>query len=153
MAVTVFPLPISLLLLFGFQTRGEWFELCQTSTQKMALLFLCQPSFSNRIFLLVTSRYSCHCGVVHNQFCGLLSKVLADSMPTTQSPKREVGTTASSQGVLSEGEKRERVPWGVRQQSAILLHFSLTVSHTISKMQKRNNCCVWGTMTKGNNLG
>ena len=42
---------------------------------KVALLFLCQPSFSNHLFLLVTSCRSCHCGVffIHNQFCGLLS--------------------------------------------------------------------------------
>ena len=31
---------------------------------KVALLFLCQPSFSNHIFLLVSSPHSCLCGVV-----------------------------------------------------------------------------------------
>ena len=31
---------------------------------KVALLFLCQPSFSNHLFLLVTSPHSCPCGVV-----------------------------------------------------------------------------------------
>ena len=31
---------------------------------KVALLFLCQLSFSNHIFLLVTSPHSCPCGVV-----------------------------------------------------------------------------------------
>ena len=31
---------------------------------KVALLFLCQPSFSNHLFLLVTSSHSCPCGVV-----------------------------------------------------------------------------------------
>ena len=38
---------------------------------KVALLFLCQPSFSNQLFLLVTSPHSCPCGVVmsvHAQF-------------------------------------------------------------------------------------
>ena len=31
---------------------------------QVALLFLCQPSFSNHLFLLVTSPRSCPCGVV-----------------------------------------------------------------------------------------
>ena len=31
---------------------------------KVTLLFLCQPSFSNHLFLLVTSHHSCPCGVV-----------------------------------------------------------------------------------------
>ena len=36
---------------------------------KVALLFLCQPSFSNHLFLLVTSPHSCPCGVVMSVAC------------------------------------------------------------------------------------
>ena len=33
---------------------------------QVALIFLCQPSFSNHLFLLVTAPHSCPCGVVMN---------------------------------------------------------------------------------------
>ena len=49
-----------------FWLSGKRRMVCLISNNhtKVALLFLCQPSFSNHLFLLVTSPHSCHCGVV-----------------------------------------------------------------------------------------
>ena len=54
-----------------FLCRSFWLDdkrrmVCVMSNKhtKVALLFLCQPSFSNCLFLLVTSPHSCPCGVV-----------------------------------------------------------------------------------------
>ena len=63
-----FPLAVALTLslLFHFWLDDKRRMVCVMSNKhtKVALLFLCQPSFSNHLFLLVTSPHSCPCGVV-----------------------------------------------------------------------------------------
>ena len=62
--------------LFSFSAAPFWLSdkrrmVCVMSNKhtKVALLFLCQPSFSNHLFLLVTSPHSCPCGVVMSVAC------------------------------------------------------------------------------------
>ena len=56
----------SLFLCCSFWLDDKRRMVCVMSNKhtKVALLFLCQPSFSNHLFLLVTSSHSCPCGVV-----------------------------------------------------------------------------------------
>ena len=63
-----FPLAVTLtlflLLLFWLDDKRRMVCVMSNNHTKVALLFLCQPSFSNHLFLLVTSHHSCPCGVV-----------------------------------------------------------------------------------------
>ena len=61
----------SLFLCCSFCLEDKRRMVCVMSNKhtKVALLFLCQPSFSNHLFLLVTSPHSCHCGVVMSVTC------------------------------------------------------------------------------------
>ena len=63
-----FPLAVtfalSLLLLFWLEDKRRMVCVMSNKHTKVALLFLCQPSFSNHLFLLVTSCRSCQCCVV-----------------------------------------------------------------------------------------
>ena len=57
-------LTLFLLLLFWLEDKRRMVCVMSNKHTKVALLFLCQPSFSNHLFLLVTSPHSCPCGVV-----------------------------------------------------------------------------------------